>query len=767
MQKIIKYTGVLLIILFSVISVYSALIYRSIPEGNFFKSTFAYTVFFEDRFFDFRMNKTLNKEVQDPRIVLADIDDYSIKSLDSWPIDRKHWATLVRKLKTYGAKIIAFDVFFGEQSKTCNGYNPDDDIAKAIEEFHEIPNNRVILPYNLEVYGQENLKSVPEDLYVLSLSANAPEGGAKLSSSEISNSVYPFQKLIDTEVSLGFIQMKPDRDGIVRHYKAVTKAYDEIYVQSLSLMAYQHYSGELDESEDDMSLEMASSVEEDEGPKTMLDLTTTEEAKLVTNKGILHLNIYGETKIRWTGDGTTFPRASIYDIMTKADDDQKMIDLFKDTIVFVGSTAYGAYDLRHTPVDPMLPGVYVHMHFFKMLLDGYLWREITDSVYMTWAILLLSIAVLLLVQMKGNPILDLVTVTALVVAIYYYDVHVLIPGGYETRLFFTFFAIIGCYSWITFLHFHSANEDKVFLKSAFGSYISPELIDEMYSKGQAPALGGESGIRTAYFTDIQSFSTFSEKLSATELVELLNEYLTVMTDILLEEGGTLDKYEGDAIIAFFGAPMPLEDHAERACMVAHRMQEALVLLRDKWTKEGDKWPQIVHEMRMRIGINSGEIVTGNMGSKSRMNYTMMGDSVNLAARLEESAKQYGIFTQVSMETKQLAGDKFLWRELDTIKVVGKSIPVTTYDLLGLKETAQDFLHELASKFKKGIEYYKMQKWDEALAIFEETKLLEYVRFPSLEGKKTNPSEIYIERCLEYKKNPPSADWDGVYTLTSK
>ena len=313
-----------------------------------------------------------------------------------------------------------------------------------------------------------------------------------------------------------------------------------------------------------------------------------------------------------------------------------------------------------------------------------------------------------------------------------------------------------------------ANKDKAFLKNAFGNYISPELIDEMYANGEAPKLGGDSGIRTAYFTDIQSFSTFSEKLSATQLVELLNEYLTAMTDILLEEKGTLDKYEGDAIIAFFGAPMPLPDHAERACLTAHRMQMSLLELRKKWVSEGDKWPVIVHEMRMRIGINTGEIVTGNMGSASRMNYTMMGDSVNLAARLEESAKQYGIFTQVSKDTKEAAGDAlFIWRELDTLKVVGKSVPVTTFELLGIHETAEDFLKELAAKFKEGIEAYKSQEWDKALALFAETLELEYQRFPLLKGVKTNPSEIYIERCNEFKANPPGEDWDGVYTLTSK
>ncbi|MBC98092.1 MAG: hypothetical protein CME63_10100 [Halobacteriovoraceae bacterium] len=244
-----------------------------------------------------------------------------------------------------------------------------------------------------------------------------------------------------------------------------------------------------------------------------------------------------------------------------------------------------------------------------------------------------------------------------------------------------------------------------------------------------------------------------------------------MTNILLEENGTLDKYEGDAIIAFFGAPMPLEDHCARSCRVAHKMQEKLAELRMKWQSEGDKWPEIVHNMRMRIGINSGEIVTGNMGSHTRMNYTMMGDAVNLAARLEESAKQYGIFTQVSEDSKVMAQEQsqeaFLFREVDTVKVVGKSVPVTTYDLLGLKETAPEFLKKLSDQFSLGISLYKEQRFDEAIVIFKETLELEWQRFPDLKGVKTNPSEIYIKRCEEYKQTPPPPNWDGVFTLTSK
>jgi len=309
-------------------------------------------------------------------------------------------------------------------------------------------------------------------------------------------------------------------------------------------------------------------------------------------------------------------------------------------------------------------------------------------------------------------------------------------------------------------------KEKAFLKAAFGNYISPELIERMYESGEAPKLGGDVGERTAYFTDIQGFSTFSEKLSAPRLVELLNEYLTVMTDILIDEQGTLDKYEGDAIIAFFGAPMPLPDHAERAVRTALKMQAALGDLRKKWTSEGDKWPQIVHDMRMRIGINSGEIVTGNMGSKMRMNYTMMGDAVNLAARLEESAKQYGVFIQIAQFAHAHVRDKFVFRELDTVRVVGKTEPVTTYEPLCAVDADEPLLKELAEVFAQGLAAYKAQRWEEASACFTRSAELELRRFPGL-GHKPNPSKIYLERCEEFRQTPPIPGWDGVYNLTHK
>jgi adenylate cyclase len=740
--KLIKYFGLLVILSFSAISIFFALAQREIPDENF-KRKIAYTSFFEDRFYDLRMKKTLNDDEMDNRLVLVKIDDHSIKKIGKWPLPRQTYATMMDKLKTFGAKVITYDVFFSEESLSCPGDNPDEIMAASIANFQSVPGNKVIIPNSLSPYNNEAYEEIPDIMYNFILDSKET-GGVALRENFMEKKVFPIPLFQQQDIGIAHIEAEADADGIIRHYPVVGNV-GSLYFPSLSLMTYQKYTGD----------------------NTVLEIPGLEDIRLKTAHGDLALNYKGETKIRWHGAERSFPNISIWDVMQAKDDDPKMHKLFNGNIAFIGSTAFGAHDLRHTPIDPLMPGIYFHINMTKMLLDGKYFRPTEDSTRLSWGILIIGTLLIIFIQFFGNPLVDLIGTISLIGGLYLYDTYVLLPEGYDIKLFFCLFSIGASYSWITFLHFYMANKDKAFLKSAFGSYISPELIDEMYKKGEAPSLGGDSGVRTAYFTDIQGFSTFSEKLSATQLVELLNEYLTAMTDILLEEKGTLDKYEGDAIIAFFGAPMPLEDHAARACLVAHRMQQSLSDLRKKWISEGDKWPTIVHEMRMRIGINSGEIVTGNMGSASRMNYTMMGDSVNLAARLEESAKQYGIFTQVAKETVELAGDSFLWRELDTVRVVGKSVPVVSYDLLGLKETADPYLHDLARLFKEGIEQYKSQQWDQALATFHQTLELEWQRFPDLKGKKTNPSEVYIERCKAYKDVPPPPDWDGVWTLTSK
>lgn len=305
-------------------------------------------------------------------------------------------------------------------------------------------------------------------------------------------------------------------------------------------------------------------------------------------------------------------------------------------------------------------------------------------------------------------------------------------------------------------------KDKKFLKSTFGAYISPDLIDQMYSDKQEPKLGGEAGYHTAFFSDIQSFSSFSEVLKPERMVSLMNEYLTEMTNILLEHKGTLDKYIGDAIVAFYGAPVPLENHEYHACLTALEMEKKLAILRSQWASEGD-WPELVHNIRHRVGLNTGEMVTGNMGSSMRMNYTMMGDTVNLAARLEPAAKHYGVYLIVAENTQKAVANQFEWRFLDFLRVKGKNKPVKAYELISLKNEMTDDQSQLVQAFNQGMDLYQKQDWTKAKKQFKDASALE----EDFLMRPTTPSAIYINRCDQFKVEPPEKDWDGVFTMKTK
>jgi len=319
-------------------------------------------------------------------------------------------------------------------------------------------------------------------------------------------------------------------------------------------------------------------------------------------------------------------------------------------------------------------------------------------------------------------------------------------------------------------NFVTEQKEKSRIQGMFGTYVSPELVNRMIDSGEEPRLGGDEVYMTAFFSDIQSFSVFSEKLQPTQLVELLNEYLSAMTNILTEERGTLDKYIGDAIVAFFGAPVQVKDHALRACITSQLMIQKQLELREKWTAEGDKWPDVVSKMQTRIGINTGSMVTGNMGSASRFNYTMMGDNVNLAARCESGAKAYGVYVMVTEETKVEAekhGNDCVFRHLDKIVVMGRSKPVNVYEIVSLRAQLSPEMEKCITLFDKGLNAYFNQMWDEAIELFKQSAEFEMYKPDKAFGIKTNPSLVLLERCRLMKENPPPSDWDGVYVMTSK
>jgi len=437
-------------------------------------------------------------------------------------------------------------------------------------------------------------------------------------------------------------------------------------------------------------------------------------------------------------------------------------DYWENKVAFVGTSLPGLYDLRNTPVQETFPGVEIHANVMYSILQNE-FVSILSNQNKILIVLLLTTIIGAIISIPSNPFwslpISIISILVWIIFSYYKFLNELIMIDMVRPII----GILGTYIGFFLYNFLIAEKDKRFLKNTFGTYISPELIDQMYENKEEPQLGGNEGYHTAFFTDIQSFSGFSEKLSAPDLVELLNDYLTEMTDILLENKGTLDKYIGDAIVAFYGAPAPVENHEYWGCLTAIKMQERLAELRKKWQSEGNKWPEIVHNMQNRIGINSGSMVTGNMGSAMRMNYTMMGDTVNLAARLEASAKQYGVYIQVAEETYKKCKDKFIWRDLDYVVVMGKTKPAKVYELISEINSIPKGYDKMLKAYNEALGLYKKQKWEDAIEAFKVSDKLEDM-FP---GRKTNPSQIYIPRCEFYLKNSPGDDWNGSWSLTKK
>jgi adenylate cyclase len=300
--------------------------------------------------------------------------------------------------------------------------------------------------------------------------------------------------------------------------------------------------------------------------------------------------------------------------------------------------------------------------------------------------------------------------------------------------------------------FANEEEDRQYIQGAFSKYLSQDVINQIIENPDALKLGGEVCTITTFFSDIKGFSSISEQLDAEGLVHLLNEYLSAMTDTIMRNRGTIDKYEGDAIMAFWGAPLSFPDHPYQACLSALEMQRILVDMRASLKEQGR------HEIFVRMGINSGQAVAGNMGSRTRMNYTVMGDSVNLASRLEGANKNYGTFTMASQHTYESVKDKFRFRELDTIRVVGKSEPITVYELMEVIGKVPEKKEDILVHYRQALAMYKERRWKEAMAGF--------VRALKIDME-DGPSKVYYLRCKTFLVNPPPAGWDGVTNLSSK
>ncbi len=450
-------------------------------------------------------------------------------------------------------------------------------------------------------------------------------------------------------------------------------------------------------------------------------------------------------------------------------EDVKALPSLQGKILLVGQTANGLADFGPTPLGTNTPLVLVHANVIENVLnEDYARHAPVAPIWLgAFALGLIGLAVFSKRKVRDH-------------AFYALGVPVVYAGVsfYSWEQWSIWLPLVGPVLGFLALQVFEVGrrviveqKAKQEIKGMFGTYVSPALVSKMIDSGSPPQLGGHDAEITAYFSDIQSFSTFSEKLGSGPLVELMNEYLTACTDIVQGEGGTLDKYIGDAVVAMFGAPIPLPDHAFRACVASQLVHLKLGELREKWRSEGEKWPQIVWNMQTRIGLNSGVCMIGNMGSRTRFNYTMMGDNVNLAARMESGSKAYGAYTMVAEATKlsceKHGGDRLVFRFLDKIVVKGRSIPVPIYEVVGLKENVTDQTRDCLGVFAEGISRYLVQDWDGAEAFFRKSAEIE----PNIPGKtpgvENNPSLTLIKRCDYWRAHPPGSGWTGVYEMKEK
>ena len=485
---------------------------------------------------------------------------------------------------------------------------------------------------------------------------------------------------------------------------------------------------------------------------------------------------------RWENEERN-PRVSVADVfdaipaLGSADEEQRALAReffakFKDAIVLIGPTDSLLQDLAPTPFDSnAVPKVGLHGNLVKTMLSGKFLQRTPG--WVTW-VAAFGLTLIVSALATVGSVRGLLAKAFALIAL----------GGYAFVAFHLFArsqivlpmaAPLGAALSTSFMailwQLVAEEKQKGRIKGMFGAYVSPQLVSAMVESGDDPQLGGHDSEITAYFSDIQSFSTFSEKLGSGPLVELMNEYLTACTDIVQAQGGTLDKYIGDAVVAMFGAPIPLPDHAYRACVTTQLVHLKLAELRAKWQAEGGKWPEIVWKMQTRVGLNTGVCMIGNMGSRTRFNYTMMGDNVNLAARMESGAKSWGVYSMCTEATKlaceQHGGDRVVFRPLGRIVVKGRSTAVPIYEIVGLKESVTAPTRECLGLFEQGLAKHCARDWDGALALFARSRELE----PNVPGKTpgvfSNPSMVYTTMTERYKAEPPPENWDGVYVMKEK
>jgi adenylate cyclase len=741
------------------------------------------------------IRKVFEKKSSD-KVVIASIDERTVSHF-GWPFPRSKWADFIARMREYGAKVVAFDVVFDQPGEYAGYEFLEATINKSrelgLDKYMDIERRRRRGDLERKVsefmtYVEQKRKEANWDLLFA-------EELKKTDGIVLGWFGYRYQWEIETLKDQDFSDnaallkgmsilpiTKFDYPRLLRMFRDVSFVGLQTNLPALSENASFFGFFTASPEEIDGTIRRAFTIgmftldKENPSEENTYFYPSLSMAAIISyynklprlNVGPLGAELYlgdkliptdksGKVLINWMGPQHTYKYISIYDIITGfTDPDLKEEDrdpekLLKDKIVLVGSEAIGVHDLRTTPFGTA-PGVEMHANVVSNILNN-------DTLIQPEWFRMFDLAFILMVGIIFGLILPRMTaisggIVTLIMFLGYLgtNIYLFVAYNYSFTIVFPLAEILFIYIGVTIYRYATEEREKRFIKGAFEHYLSPNVITQLMDDPGLLKLGGERKVLTAFFSDIQSFSTFSERMEPEDLVQFLNVYLTEMCDIVLKYNGTIDKFEGDAIIAFFGAPVDFDDHAAKAALCAAEIQERMVTLREKWKGEG------LPEVHMRIGLNTGTMVVGNMGSRDRMDYTMMGNSVNLAARLEGAAKQYRIYSMISQFTRDAAGDVVETRELDSVQVVGIEEPVRVYEILGKKGAVSPGKMGVAQVFQEGLALYRQRQWIQAVERFEKALALD---------PKDGPSKVFIARCEEFSENPPGAGWDGVYRMTSK
>jgi adenylate cyclase len=456
---------------------------------------------------------------------------------------------------------------------------------------------------------------------------------------------------------------------------------------------------------------------------------------------------YDTMLINFLGPPGAFPMYSFADVMKGRIAPEEL----HDKILFLGMTALGIYDMRVTPFHGNTPGVEINATICDNILRGHFVRRSIPEALLDLLFIILVGALVFFSTFRLRPVHALLLLP-LVLGGYVVLAVVMFGKGHWLSIIYPLTSGILAYTVAAGFRFVILDRRSREIHSVFSSYVSKKIVDELVRHPERATIGGDHRQITILFLDIKGFTSISERLPAMELVSTLNRYFDVLTKVIMEHDGTVDKFLGDGLMAYWGAPLAVAHHEAKgaACILA--LKEAVARLLESHPE--------LPEFTFRAGLNNGDVVAGNIGAPGRkMEYTVIGDTVNLAARLEGTAKFYGVDNLVSESLYAATSNDFIYRELDRIRVVGKKIPITIYELLASgKEGVDDNIHKMLSLFAQGLQAYRDKRWQDASGIFEAL----CQRYPD-----DKPSQLYLERCRRYIKEPPPENWDTIFQRKEK